>query len=89
MCAPPRKPPTPLPKISDLTSERLAWAELAVFVPGVYAGVAGFLLQSYPLLRAGSVLLLAAAALYAVNVAGSLIHVLRKDSRWITPKMPS
>lgn len=83
------KPPTPLPKIADLTSERLAWAELAVFVPGVYAGVAGFLLQSYPLLRAGSVLLLTAAVLYAVNIAGSLRHVLRKDPRWITPKMPS
>lgn len=83
------KPPTPLPKIADLTSERLAWAELAVFVPGVYAGVAGFLFKSYPLLRVGSVLLLTAATLYALNIGGSLFHLLRKDPKWITPKMPS
>lgn len=83
------KPPAPLPKISDLTSERLAWAELAAFVPGVFAGVAGFLFASYPLLRASSVLLLVAAVLYAVNIAQSLIHLARKDPRWTTPSLPS
>lgn len=80
------KPPAPLPKITDLTSERLAWAELALFVPGVYAGVAGFLFRSYLPLRVSSVLLLGAATLYAVNAAVSLRHVLRKDPRWTAPK---
>jgi hypothetical protein len=74
------KPPTPLPKIAELSSERLAWAELAVFIPGVYAGLAGFLFKSYPLLRVGSVLLLTAATMYVVNIAGSLFHLLRKDA---------
>lgn len=83
------KPPTPLPKITDLTSERLAWAELVVYVPGAYAGVAGFLLESYPLLRLSSVLLVSAATLYAVNVCGSLSHILRKDPRWMMPRKPS
>lgn len=83
------KPPTPLPKITDLTSERLAWAELAVYLPGACAGVVGFLLASYPLLRLGSVLLMSAATLYAVNVAGSLSHILRKDPRWTMPRPPS
>jgi hypothetical protein len=83
------KPPLPLPKIQDLTSERLAWVELAVFVPGVYAGIGGFLAQSYLLLRLSSVFLLAAATLYAINVGISLRHAVRKDSQWTTPSMPS
>lgn len=76
------KPPAPLPKISDLTSERLAWAELAAFVPGAYAAIAGFLLESKSLLRLSSVLLLTAATLYVVNVSISMLHVLRRNRRW-------
>lgn len=83
------KPPLPLPKIQDLTSERLAWFELGVFVPGVYAGIGGFLARSYPLLRLSSALLLAAATLYAINVGVSLRHAARKDPRWTTPSAPS
>ena len=83
------KPPLPLPTMKDLTSEKLAWAELAVFVPGAWSGTAGFLLQSYALLRVSAVLILAAAALYVVNTGLSLSHALRRDSRWTRSNMPS
>lgn len=83
------KPPTPLPRIQDLTSERLAWLEFATFVPAVYLGIGGFLARSYPLLRASAALLLIAATLYAANFGVSLRHVARKDPRWTTPSKPS
>lgn len=83
------KPPLPLPKIQDLSSERLVWTELAVFIPGVYAGISGFLAQSYFLLRLSSVFLLAAATLYVTNMSITLLHAVRKDPRWTMPKMPS
>lgn len=78
------KPPAPLPKVADLSSERLAWAELALYVPGAAAAVAGFLLRSYPVLQAGSVLLLGAASLYVGGAAATVLQLLRKEGPWTT-----
>lgn len=72
------KPPARLPKMEELTSRVLAWAELAVFAPGVYCGIFGFLLASSALLKAGSVLIAAAVALYLANLGLTLRHLARK-----------
>ena len=72
------KPPAKLPKMQDLTSERLAWAELAALAPGIYCGVAGFLLESARLLQVSAVLIAITSALYAGNLGITLRHVARK-----------
>lgn len=79
------RPPVRVPTIQDLTSERLAWAELAAMALSTPATVAGFLAESPVLLRAGSLLLLAAASLYAVNMGLTLRHAFRRDPRWTQP----
>lgn len=79
------KPPVRVPTIADLTSGRLAWAELAALAPGVALGVGGFLAQSQPAVRASAILLLTTATLYAVNTGLTLSHILRKDPQWTCP----
>lgn len=79
------KPPVVVPKIEDLTSERLAWLELACLALGLAFGLFGFLSPSRPALRAAGALLSACAALYAANTALSLSHALRRDPRWTAP----
>ncbi len=79
------KPPVRVPKIQDLTSERLTWAELVCLAPGIYLSAAGFLLASRPLLRAGSACVLACAVFYAANTALTLSHVFRRDPQWTPP----
>lgn len=82
------KPPVRVPKIEDLTSERLAWLELASLVGAAAAGTLGFLRESYPALRVSGWLLAACATLYAANTAVTLSHVVRRDPRWTNPQQP-
>lgn len=82
------KPPVKVPKIEDLTSERVAWLELWTLAAAVPLGAAGFLARSEPLLRAGGAALLACATLYCANTALSLSHVIRRDPRWTIPNPP-
>jgi len=79
------RPPVRLPRIQDLTSERLTWAELAVFAPAPFLGSAGFLAESGSLLRAAAFLLLAASTLYLLNTGVTLRHLVWKDPRWTAP----
>lgn len=82
------KPPVNMPKIQDLTSQKLAWAELAALAPGVYLGLAGFLLERQALITAGAAFLLAAALLYASNTGMTLWHVFKRDPQWTPPNAP-
>lgn len=79
------KPPVKVPTISDLTSDRLAWAELAALSAAVPLGLAGFLAESQALLRLSGVALGACASFYVANVGGTLIHIVRRDPRWTAP----
>ncbi|MDE2491377.1 MAG: hypothetical protein KGM24_11045 [Elusimicrobia bacterium] len=69
------KPP---PKMTDLASERLAWAEFFAVAPAVLLGVAGFLAESRLVLEAGSLFLLAGATLYVSNTAFTLSFLVRE-----------
>lgn len=77
----------PPPKMTALSSERLAWAEFAAMVPAVALGLAGFLRESPALLRAGALCLLAAATLYAANMGLSLSYLVRRGT-WTVPNAP-
>jgi hypothetical protein len=77
----------PPPKMTELASERLAWAEFAAMGPAVALGLAGFLKESEPLLRAGSLFLLAAATLYAANTGLSLSFLFREGA-WTRSSAP-
>lgn len=79
------KPPVAVPKIQDLTSERLAWLELASLAGAIPLGVAGFLAGSPALLRAAGALLVCASSLYVFNTAATLRHLTRRDPRWTVP----
>lgn len=70
----PLKPgrPTPTPRMQDLTSEKLGWAQFAGMAAAIPTIAGGFLWESLPALRAGSLLLLAAATVYAVNMGLTL-----------------
>ncbi|MDE2510668.1 MAG: hypothetical protein KGL74_06055 [Elusimicrobia bacterium] len=78
---------SPPPKMTELASEKLAWGEFCAMVPAIAFGVAGFLLESEPLLRAGSLFLLATATLYAVNTGLSLSFLVREGA-WKKPNAP-
>ncbi|MBI4348657.1 MAG: hypothetical protein HY553_17595 [Elusimicrobia bacterium] len=78
-------PPVVVPKIQDLTSERVAWLELAALAGAMVLTPAGFLTESQALLRAGAILLLSCATLYGANTALTLSHVIRRDARWTPP----
>lgn len=71
---------SPPPKMTELASEKLAWAEFCAMVPAVALGIAGFLAESEPLLRAGALCLLTAATLYAVNTGLSLSFLVREGA---------
>ena len=79
------KPPVKVPKIQDLSSERLAWAELCALAPAVVLGVTGFLAESRPALRGAGALLLTSATCYLVNTGLTLSHLLRRDPQWTAP----
>ncbi len=74
------KPPARLPKMEELTLRPLVWAELAVFAPSPYLGIAGFLAESNALLEASAALLLCAAILYLANLGVTMRHIVRKVS---------
>lgn len=80
------KPPVKVPKIQDLSSERLAWAELGLLAPAIALGVWGFLGESAALLRASGAFLFATATCYAVNTGLTLSHLIRRDPQWTAPK---
>lgn len=77
----------PPPKMTELASEKLVWAEFAAMIPAIAAGLAGFLLESQPLLTAGSLFLLAAATLYGANTGLSLSYLVREGA-WTSPSAP-
>lgn len=79
------KPPVKVPTIADLTSDRLAWAELAALSAAVPLGLAGFLAESQGLLRLSGVALASCAGLYLANVGATLTHIVRRDPRWTAP----
>lgn len=70
----------PPPKMTELASEKLAWAEFTAMAPAAALGIAGFLKESEPLLRAGALFLLAAATLHAVNTGLSLSFLFREGA---------
>ena len=78
-------PPVSVPKIDDLTSRALAWAEFFALLAAVPLGVFGFLRESETLVRAAGASLLACAVLYALNTALLLRHLARPDGRWTPP----
>jgi hypothetical protein len=80
------KPPVKVPKIDDLTSRRLAWAEAALLTLAAPLGAAGFWREAPGLIRTSGALLLLCAAVYALNTALTLMHVLRPDARWTLPE---
>ncbi|MDE2313582.1 MAG: hypothetical protein KGL04_05360, partial [Elusimicrobia bacterium] len=63
------------PKMQDLTSEKLAWLELAALAPGICVGIAAFLAQSEPLIRTSAWFLLVAATVYLINTGLTLKHL--------------
>ncbi|MDD5304394.1 MAG: hypothetical protein PHS14_14955 [Elusimicrobia bacterium] len=71
---------SPPPKMTELASEKLAWAEFSAMAPAVALGIAGFLKESEPLLRAGALFLLAAATFHAVNTGLSLSFLYREGA---------
>lgn len=66
------------PKMTELASERAAWAEFAALAFAVALGVPAFLRESPALLRAAAACLLAAATLYAGGVAYTLSFLVRE-----------
>lgn len=79
-------PPIRVPKIEDISSQGLAWAEFASWAPALPLGLAGFMRQSPALLRASGLFMLAAATLYGINTAMTLSHLLLRDPRWSAPR---
>jgi hypothetical protein len=79
------KPPVKVPKIQDLSSERLAWGELCLLAPAIVLGVAGFLLESSAALRGAGALLLSSATCYLINTGLTLAHLVRRDPQWTPP----
>jgi len=78
-------PPVTVPKIDDLTSRALAWAEFAALLAAVPLGMRGFLTESEGLVRAAGASLLACAGLYALNTVLLFRHLARADGRWTAP----
>jgi hypothetical protein len=73
------------PKIDDLTSRGLAWAEFFALLAAVPLGAEGFLRESPALVRAAGGALLVCALLYALNTALLLRHLARPGGRWAPP----
>jgi hypothetical protein len=78
-------PPVTVPKIDDLTSRGLAWAEFFALLTAVPLGTWGLLHESEAFVRAAGTCLLACAGLYALNTALLLRHAARPDGRWTPP----
>lgn len=78
-------PPVKVPKIDDLTSRGLAWAEFFALAAAVPLGTAGLWLERGDLVRSAGACLAAAAACYAWNLASALRHLARPDGRWTLP----
>ncbi|NNN05768.1 MAG: hypothetical protein HKL90_07690 [Elusimicrobia bacterium] len=78
-------PPVKVPKIDDLTSRGLAWAEFFALAVAAPLGTAGLWLERGGLVRAAGFCLSAAAAGYAWNLGLALRHVVRPDGRWTLP----
>lgn len=78
-------PPVQVPKIEDLTSRRLAWAELAGLAAAAPLGAAGLFLESAALVRLAGACLSLTAVCYLANLAGTLRHALRPEGRWDAP----
>ena len=78
-------PPVKVPKIDDLTSRGLAWAEFFSLAAAVPLGTTGLWLERGELVRAGGACLLVTAACYAWNLGSALRHVVRPDERWTLP----
>jgi hypothetical protein len=70
------KQATPSPK--DLFSNRLITWQIIFYVPGFILVEMGILLQNAVLLKTGSVLLLATAIVYNVNVGKLVFHRLKR-----------
>ncbi|MDE1976688.1 MAG: hypothetical protein KGI84_05450 [Elusimicrobia bacterium] len=64
-----------LPKMQDLTSQTIAWMELAALTPAIYIGIAAFLMKSEILIRVSALFFLAAATLYLINTGLTLKHL--------------
>jgi hypothetical protein len=77
-------PPIKVPKIDDLTSRGLAWAEFFSLAAAVPLGTVGLWLERGDLVRGAGALLLATAGCYAWNLGSVLRHVARPDGRWAT-----
>lgn len=78
-------PPVKVPKIDDLGSRDLAWAEFFLLAAAAPLGTAGLWREDAGLVRAAGALLSAAAACYAWNLAIALRHIARPDARWTLP----
>lgn len=78
-------PPVKVPKIDDLTSRGLAWAEFFLLAAAVPIGTAGLWLERGDLVRSAGACLAATAACYAWNLACALRHIARPDRRWTLP----
>jgi hypothetical protein len=77
--------PVSVPKIDDLTSRSLAWAEFFALAAAVPLGAAGFWRESEGMVRAAGALLLLCAGLYALNTLRLLSHIKSPDGRWTLP----
>ncbi len=80
-------PPVKVPKIDDLTSRGLAWTEAALLTVAAPLGGAGFFSEAPGLIRAAGASLLLCAAVYALNTALTLRHIVRPDGRWTLPRL--
>lgn len=78
-------PPVKVPKIDDLTSHGLAWAEFCTLATAVPLGMAGLWLERGELVRAAGICLFVAATCYAWNLGNTLRHTVRPDNRWTLP----
>lgn len=72
-------PPAEIPKVDDITSKRLAWAEFAFMIPAIALGTGGFLLESQVVLQAGALCLVFTAGLFLLNTLLSLKHLVHWD----------
>jgi hypothetical protein len=74
-----RTPWVAVPKMDELTSRGLAWAEVAALAVAAPLGTVGLLLERGGLVRGAGAFLLVCAACYAWNLALALRHVARPE----------